>query len=178
MFELWCPSNGARLDISLAGKLQHFLSLKFSTMMQVNLYDCYIIFFKALLKRDNIPLFYLSEQVWDRIAPGLASEFDSPYSIPAIAPRPLLILNGKTSILQLQPTILINTHLSCLNVFVLCFVTLNSIGLHTCRVSKFELMTLKPWNYFILFPYNRIDFIITLLSTSNRSCSTKTFYLV
>lgn len=38
---------------------------------------------------------YLSDQVWDRIAPGLASQFDSPYSIPAIAPRPLLILNGK-----------------------------------------------------------------------------------
>ncbi|CAI9775702.1 unnamed protein product [Fraxinus pennsylvanica] len=35
------------------------------------------------------------EKVWDRIAPGLASRFDSPYTIPAIAPRPLLILNGK-----------------------------------------------------------------------------------
>ncbi|GLT25447.1 hypothetical protein SLA2020_005750 [Shorea laevis] len=34
------------------------------------------------------------EKVWNRIAPGLASDFDSPYSIPAIAPRPLLILNG------------------------------------------------------------------------------------
>ncbi|XP_010668130.2 uncharacterized protein LOC104885118 [Beta vulgaris subsp. vulgaris] len=34
------------------------------------------------------------EKVWDRIAPGLASEFDAPYTIPAIAPRPLLILNG------------------------------------------------------------------------------------
>ncbi|KAF2304452.1 hypothetical protein GH714_031639 [Hevea brasiliensis] len=34
------------------------------------------------------------EKVWDRIAPGLASSFDSPYTIPAIAPRPLLILNG------------------------------------------------------------------------------------
>ncbi|CAK8568842.1 unnamed protein product [Lathyrus sativus] len=34
------------------------------------------------------------EKVWDRIAPGLASQFDSPYSIPSIAPRPLLILNG------------------------------------------------------------------------------------
>ncbi|CAJ1973872.1 unnamed protein product [Sphenostylis stenocarpa] len=34
------------------------------------------------------------QKVWDRIAPGLASQFDSPYSIPAIAPRPLLILNG------------------------------------------------------------------------------------
>ncbi|XWS72538.1 hypothetical protein CRYUN_Cryun02cG0048600 [Craigia yunnanensis] len=33
------------------------------------------------------------EKVWDRIAPGLASQFDSPYSIPTIAPRPLLILN-------------------------------------------------------------------------------------
>lgn len=33
-------------------------------------------------------------QVWDRIAPGLASSFDAPYTIPAIAPRPLLILNG------------------------------------------------------------------------------------
>ncbi|XAR70884.1 hypothetical protein NMG60_11027921 [Bertholletia excelsa] len=35
------------------------------------------------------------EKVWDRIAPGLASEFDSPYTIPIIAPRPLLILNGE-----------------------------------------------------------------------------------
>ncbi|GAV90264.1 Abhydrolase_6 domain-containing protein [Cephalotus follicularis] len=34
------------------------------------------------------------EKVWDRIAPGLASSFDSPYTIPAIAPRPLLIVNG------------------------------------------------------------------------------------
>ncbi|PIA64921.1 hypothetical protein AQUCO_00100409v1 [Aquilegia coerulea] len=34
------------------------------------------------------------EKVWDRIAPGLASQFDSPYTIPAISPRPLLILNG------------------------------------------------------------------------------------
>ncbi|KAL5850448.1 hypothetical protein ACOSQ4_008461 [Xanthoceras sorbifolium] len=34
------------------------------------------------------------EKVWDRIAPGLASQFDSPYTIPAIAPRPILILNG------------------------------------------------------------------------------------
>lgn len=34
------------------------------------------------------------KKVWDRIAPGLASEFDSPCTIPAIAPRPLLILNG------------------------------------------------------------------------------------
>ncbi|XP_061354700.1 uncharacterized protein LOC133299275 isoform X2 [Gastrolobium bilobum] len=34
------------------------------------------------------------EKVWDRIAPGLASHFDSPYSIPSIAPRPLLIING------------------------------------------------------------------------------------
>ncbi|KAL7219649.1 hypothetical protein ACSBR2_012666 [Camellia fascicularis] len=35
------------------------------------------------------------EQVWIRIAPGLASKFDSTYSIPIIAPRPLLILNGE-----------------------------------------------------------------------------------
>ncbi|OAY54276.1 putative hydrolase YtaP [Manihot esculenta] len=34
------------------------------------------------------------EKVWDRIAPFLASSFDSPYTIPAIAPRPLLIVNG------------------------------------------------------------------------------------
>lgn len=34
------------------------------------------------------------EKVWDRIAPGLASQFDSPYTIPVIAPRPQLILNG------------------------------------------------------------------------------------
>ncbi|XP_077219305.1 alpha/beta-Hydrolases superfamily protein [Tasmannia lanceolata] len=34
------------------------------------------------------------EKVWDRIAPGLACQFDSPYTVPAIAPRPLLILNG------------------------------------------------------------------------------------
>ncbi|KAF9681124.1 hypothetical protein SADUNF_Sadunf06G0192900 [Salix dunnii] len=34
------------------------------------------------------------EKVWNRIAPGLASCFDSPYTVPAIAPRPLLIVNG------------------------------------------------------------------------------------
>ncbi|KAK7311792.1 hypothetical protein RJT34_10150 [Clitoria ternatea] len=34
------------------------------------------------------------EKVWDRIAPGLASQFDAPYSIPSLAPRPLLIING------------------------------------------------------------------------------------
>ncbi|EXB82270.1 hypothetical protein L484_007260 [Morus notabilis] len=34
------------------------------------------------------------KKVWDRIAPGLASEFDSSCTIPVIAPRPLLILNG------------------------------------------------------------------------------------
>ncbi|XP_050215250.1 uncharacterized protein LOC126666279 [Mercurialis annua] len=34
------------------------------------------------------------EKVWDRIAPGLASSFDSPYTVPIIAPRPLLIVNG------------------------------------------------------------------------------------
>ncbi|XP_050215253.1 uncharacterized protein LOC130014441 [Mercurialis annua] len=34
------------------------------------------------------------EKVWDRIAPGLASSFDLPYTITTIAPRPLLILNG------------------------------------------------------------------------------------
>lgn len=33
--------------------------------------------------------------MWNRIAPGLASKFDSPYSIPVIAPRPLYILNGE-----------------------------------------------------------------------------------
>ncbi|XP_078439410.1 uncharacterized protein LOC144709674 isoform X2 [Wolffia australiana] len=38
------------------------------------------------------------EKVWDRIAPGLTSEFDSPMSIPAIATRPLLILNGAEDI--------------------------------------------------------------------------------
>lgn len=41
------------------------------------------------------PHVYKPAQVWDRIAPGLASKFDSPHTIPAIAPRPLLILNGK-----------------------------------------------------------------------------------
>lgn len=49
----------------------------------------------CLLKLDGILQFYTSDQVWDRIAPGLASQFDSPYTVPAIAPRPLLILNGK-----------------------------------------------------------------------------------
>ncbi|KAK4770381.1 hypothetical protein SAY87_030913 [Trapa incisa] len=35
------------------------------------------------------------EKVWDRIAPGLASYFDSPNTIAPIAPRPLLIINGE-----------------------------------------------------------------------------------
>ncbi|GAA0148407.1 hydrolase [Lithospermum erythrorhizon] len=44
---------------------------------------------KAAIDEDVV------EKVWDRIAPGLASEFDAPYTIPSIAPRPLLILNGE-----------------------------------------------------------------------------------
>jgi len=43
---------------------------------------------------DHI-IFYF-DQVFDRIAPDLTSEYDAPYSIPAIAPRPLLIINGNT----------------------------------------------------------------------------------
>ncbi|KAI3781536.1 hypothetical protein L2E82_11553 [Cichorium intybus] len=35
------------------------------------------------------------EKVWDRIAPGLTSKFDSVHTVPRIAPRPLLILNGE-----------------------------------------------------------------------------------
>uniref|UniRef100_A0ACD6ACQ3 Uncharacterized protein n=1 Tax=Avena sativa TaxID=4498 RepID=A0ACD6ACQ3_AVESA len=34
------------------------------------------------------------EKVWDKIAPGMASQFDAPNSVPLIAPRPLLLLNG------------------------------------------------------------------------------------
>ncbi|EMS55378.1 hypothetical protein TRIUR3_07550 [Triticum urartu] len=34
------------------------------------------------------------KKVWDKIAPGMASQFDAPYSVPLIAPRPLLLLNG------------------------------------------------------------------------------------
>ncbi|XP_020175518.1 uncharacterized protein [Aegilops tauschii subsp. strangulata] len=33
------------------------------------------------------------KKVWDKIAPAMASQFDAPYSVPPIAPRPLL-LNG------------------------------------------------------------------------------------
>ncbi|CAM8913315.1 unnamed protein product [Rhodiola kirilowii] len=33
-------------------------------------------------------------KVWDKIAPGLAGQFDAPFTVPSIAPRPLLILNG------------------------------------------------------------------------------------
>ncbi|RZC06432.1 hypothetical protein D0Y65_014098 [Glycine soja] len=50
------------------------------------------------------------EKVWDRIAPGLASQFDSPYSIPTIAPRPLLILGGKT-LIQIESGYLIHIQL-------------------------------------------------------------------
>ncbi|KAL7586439.1 hypothetical protein Lser_V15G39478 [Lactuca serriola] len=35
------------------------------------------------------------EKVWNRIAPGLASEFDSLHTVPVIAVRPLLIINGE-----------------------------------------------------------------------------------
>ncbi|KAI3872465.1 hypothetical protein MKX03_023205 [Papaver bracteatum] len=48
---------------------------------------------RADLGKDEIDK-EVVEKVWDRIAPGLASEFDAPYSVPAISPRPLLILNG------------------------------------------------------------------------------------
>ncbi|KAF9620063.1 hypothetical protein IFM89_010713 [Coptis chinensis] len=51
----------------------------------------FVIFHHVTVMKMTCPTF---EQVWDRIAPGLASKFDSPDTIPAIAPRPLLILNG------------------------------------------------------------------------------------
>ncbi|KAL9227295.1 hypothetical protein vseg_003000 [Gypsophila vaccaria] len=44
---------------------------------------------KSVIDKDVV------EKVWDTIAPGLASQFDAPHTIPAIAPRPLLILNGE-----------------------------------------------------------------------------------
>ncbi|KAG5034357.1 hypothetical protein JHK87_009267 [Glycine soja] len=50
---------------------------------------------KAAIDKDVV------EKVWDRIAPGFASQFDSPYSIPAIAPRPLLILNANLELKHL-----------------------------------------------------------------------------
>eukprot|EP00249_Psilotum_nudum_P018751 c26946_g1_i4 orf=191-1288(+) len=34
-------------------------------------------------------------KVWEKIAPGLSNVFDAVHTVPAIAPRPLLILNGK-----------------------------------------------------------------------------------
>uniref|UniRef100_J3MBJ5 Peptidase S9 prolyl oligopeptidase catalytic domain-containing protein n=2 Tax=Oryza brachyantha TaxID=4533 RepID=J3MBJ5_ORYBR len=34
------------------------------------------------------------QKVWDKIAPGLDSQFDAPFSVPMIVPRPLLLLNG------------------------------------------------------------------------------------
>ncbi|VFQ97683.1 unnamed protein product [Cuscuta campestris] len=49
---------------------------------------------RADLGMDEIDK-YVVEKVWDRIAPGLASDFDSPYTVPIISPRPLLILNGE-----------------------------------------------------------------------------------
>eukprot|EP00252_Welwitschia_mirabilis_P009609 TRINITY_DN2226_c0_g1_i3.p1 TRINITY_DN2226_c0_g1~~TRINITY_DN2226_c0_g1_i3.p1 ORF type:complete len:363 (+),score=76.91 TRINITY_DN2226_c0_g1_i3:406-1494(+) len=37
----------------------------------------------------------LVQMVWDKIAPGLAGCFDASFSVPFIAPRPLLIINGE-----------------------------------------------------------------------------------
>ncbi|KAL6533924.1 hypothetical protein OROHE_013757 [Orobanche hederae] len=42
----------------------------------------------------SVALVSITKSVWDRIAPGLASRFDCPCTVPGIAPRPLLILNG------------------------------------------------------------------------------------
>jgi hypothetical protein len=56
-------------------------------------------------------------QVWDRIAPGLDSNFDAPYSVPVIAPRPLLILNGILS--QLMK----NANLKCYILIIFCCVS-------------------------------------------------------
>ena len=42
------------------------------------------------------------KQVWDRIAPGLASQFDAPYSVPVTAPRPLYLLNGEHSLIYVM----------------------------------------------------------------------------
>ncbi|XP_017228590.1 uncharacterized protein LOC108203892 isoform X3 [Daucus carota subsp. sativus] len=45
--------------------------------------------------RYSVVVPIIGVQVWDKIAPGLASQFDAPYTIPIIAPRPLLILTGE-----------------------------------------------------------------------------------
>ncbi|KVH72802.1 hypothetical protein Ccrd_025580 [Cynara cardunculus var. scolymus] len=45
--------------------------------------------------RYSVVVPIIGVQVWNRIAPGLTSEFDSVHTVPLIAPRPLLILNGE-----------------------------------------------------------------------------------
>lgn len=51
------------------------------------------LFFTFFFKSKS-GLHFFPDQVWNRIAPGLASQFDSPYTVPTIFPRPLLIVNG------------------------------------------------------------------------------------
>ncbi|PHT74412.1 hypothetical protein T459_21689 [Capsicum annuum] len=50
---------------------------------------------KSAIDKEIVQKARLITFVWDRIAPGLASQFDAPYTVPTIAPRPLLILNGE-----------------------------------------------------------------------------------
>ncbi|XP_068653033.1 uncharacterized protein [Aristolochia californica] len=52
-------------------------------------FEARIDFGKSAIDKDVV------EKVWTRIAPGLAAEFDSPYTVPAIAPRPFVIINGE-----------------------------------------------------------------------------------
>lgn len=61
----------------------------------------YTYFYLSNLKLNYHDGFYCLIQVWNRIAPGLDSQFDSIYSVPAIAPRPLLLLNGNIHILPI-----------------------------------------------------------------------------
>lgn len=38
---------------------------------------------------------YVVETVWRKLLPGLLNSYDAPYSLPSIAPRPLIIVNGE-----------------------------------------------------------------------------------
>lgn len=35
------------------------------------------------------------QNAWHRLLPGLLEDFDSPKSLPCIAPRPLIVVNGR-----------------------------------------------------------------------------------
>jgi hypothetical protein len=107
--------------------------------MYRNLIPCFWLILLCTYVQLCIDIFY---QVWEKIAPGLSSQFDAPHSLPLIAPRPLLLLNGESGIFLVECFWLVVTCSICNNKTVITFFSCIS----TCLGEGWKLKYLI-WHY-------------------------------